>query len=1002
MAKKLAFVFFFFVFPVLALFFTPSSALAYVTITPTTYPGGNAGSQTWTKAEGPYIVDGAASVRFGSFILEPGTVVKFTPGSSLSFHADVRTNIVGTPDEPVYFTSVKDDSVGGDTNGDGDATVPAAGDWGFVSFGSGSWNNGMQVSYAKFRYGGATGTAFAGGVVVYPTLIVSYPWFNGNPGFSYLLSHIEASHGRTGALFDIGEGNNVSVSDSSFHDNSDYGVYKHKDPFLTNPDRSGPLDASNNWWGSDTGPQNPTLNSAGAGNAVFGNHLTISPWLSSDPLPDAPQYADCCSSVAFLPGIKGSVLKTGNDQLWPPSTGNIFDWTDDIQQLAIDPNTGESVNPVTTDGILENFLGTPVYSGFSAFMDALVASSTANVKEWKALAYDWRFNPDTIVSQSGMVQEIENMAHNSNTGKVTIVAHSMGGLVGKALIKKLEEAGKAGLVDSFVMVGTPQLGTPQAIASILHGAGEDIGFGFIVNPASVRAIVQNMPSAYELLPSPAYFGAVSDPVISFDPSASSTSGWISYFGQSINNYANYSDFMTGAGVARTHPPADTLRLPEVLSSSLMSDAASSHSEFDSYAIPSNIHSIQIAGWGRPTVKTVIYTDQHGQASYTTETTAEGDKTVVYPSAIASQGIDTYYFDLAKYDAQNNVNLEHKDLVGAAPVDGVLQSVIEQLPVLATEYIVKDKPDPGTIQDQLLVTTHSPVLLRTYDSSGNYSGIDPNQDPSAPVLHFSENIPGSTYLASTEDQNVYVSGNGTYNFDIVGTGSGPATVDVKSVSGDITAPVATFTDFQVSTTSTASFALDGNNPDNVRLQIDSDGDGTPDTYVAPDGTTLSLSDLLFNLATVIQGSDATDKLKRQLLNKAGALQKKIDRKSQRQADILARLQSQLQRQTDKGNVSVDDLADLSALIDELSAESADISLDPSTLSDLESRINALNVKKSVQKSLLAKITRLENLSGLERSLDAFNRFVTVKGNKGKLSDSDVANVLNLLAEIQDAL
>ena len=263
---------------------------------------------------------------------------------------------------------------------------------------------------------------------------------------------------------------------------------------------------------------------------------------------DIDATAECCSSVLFLPGIKGSVLKRdkliGSDTLWPPTI-----WSNDVAQLALTAE-GESTHDIFVDGILEKFVIEPVYSEFTLFMDELVTEGA--IAGWFPFAYDWRFALEDVLEDGvktagdniDLIEKIEELAEGSDTGQVTIVAHSMGGLLGKVLIKKLEEGGKAEIIDSFVMVGSPQLGTPKAITALLHGDGEGIpsnrtGITSVLNNSFVdasvaRSIAHNMPSSHVLLPGAEYFTRVTDPVISFDPEVTSTETWRNIWGDTIS------------------------------------------------------------------------------------------------------------------------------------------------------------------------------------------------------------------------------------------------------------------------------------------------------------------------------------------------------------------------------------------------------------------------------------------------------------------------------------
>jgi hypothetical protein len=79
----------------------------------------------------------------------PNTVVKFARGTRLE--VDGQLNAVGLASQPIIFTSVRDDSVGGDISGAGVAT-PERGDWENILLDANS--SGSIVQFAEIRYAG--------------------------------------------------------------------------------------------------------------------------------------------------------------------------------------------------------------------------------------------------------------------------------------------------------------------------------------------------------------------------------------------------------------------------------------------------------------------------------------------------------------------------------------------------------------------------------------------------------------------------------------------------------------------------------------------------------------------------------------------------------------------------------------------------------------------------------------------------------------------------------
>ena len=133
---------------------TLSAVAGYVPV----FGGTITGETTWRGNQVYYIQDTLTIAAGARVTVEPGCIVKFRVTSSrIRLVVNGTLDIQGTGASRAVFTSERDDAYGGDTNGDGGASSPAPGDWGYIEYNSG----GNVLDWCRIRYAGlVSGAAY--------------------------------------------------------------------------------------------------------------------------------------------------------------------------------------------------------------------------------------------------------------------------------------------------------------------------------------------------------------------------------------------------------------------------------------------------------------------------------------------------------------------------------------------------------------------------------------------------------------------------------------------------------------------------------------------------------------------------------------------------------------------------------------------------------------------------------------------------------------------------
>ncbi|UMX47519.1 MAG: alpha/beta fold hydrolase [Candidatus Nealsonbacteria bacterium DGGOD1a] len=332
--------------------------------------------------------------------------------------------------------------------------------------------------------------------------------------------------------------------------------------------------------------------------------------------------ANTKTPVLFVPGLLGTEIKKGDDLIWfhndiinPFNSDNFLDAL--IFKNTLIPNEnnlsllnviGKKDFPVFdfdyTEGLANEFKN-----------QGYVADDGATGQNFFTFPYDWRYgvsgaypipeNTSQIPQTNSdlLKNKINQILAQTSADKVDIVAHSMGGLI----VKKYAMDNADPKIGKLVFVGVPNLGSIDAAKTLLIGNNFKITG---LNDKEIYKISQNMPAAYDLLPSQTYFFGKESYITDLNHFP---------FGSKLD-YAQVNSLFKQTG----------------LNSQGLDNAAKIHTpEFDGYDVRSkNIDTYNIVGCKSPTLAGVNYlvTDE-GSGGYSIwRNPISGDDTVPRESA----------------------------------------------------------------------------------------------------------------------------------------------------------------------------------------------------------------------------------------------------------------------------------------------------------------------------------------------------------------------------------
>jgi pimeloyl-ACP methyl ester carboxylesterase len=304
--------------------------------------------------------------------------------------------------------------------------------------------------------------------------------------------------------------------------------------------------------------------------------------------------------VVFIPGIMGTRLVLERDgareEVWPPTpleTKFGYARIDKLQHPALKPTE-----------IIDSVLCFPFYTTVLELLRDIGFSEGGADRRLHLFPYDWRQDLFGIVDR--LASTLDDAARGADS--ITLVAHSMGGLIARLLLESETYRGRPwfGRIQQMIALAVPHLGAPLALARVL---GLDSTLGIKGRDFARLAANPRYPSGYQLLPPPGEIAC-------WDQSAGALDG------------LDIHDARTAASLG--------------LSATLLARTQALHDVLSAGRAPAGVRYFYFAGTGHRTVTRVNVTRKAGgavdpAAATLTWTDDGGDGTVPIYSALPRIG-----------------------------------------------------------------------------------------------------------------------------------------------------------------------------------------------------------------------------------------------------------------------------------------------------------------------------------------------------------------------------